>query len=496
MTKGKLDYSEFVDLCRGQRTIKLEERDKERIRQSRKTFERILKSDPHKSYYAINTGVGALLNRRIPRGRMEEFQENLIMSHTCGIGPPLEVEIVKGMMLHMILNLKKGYCGIRLPTLELMVEMFNRNIIPVVPAKGSLGASGDLVPQAHIALALIGRDPQQVLRAAGLEPAELQIGEAIALLNGTSFMTSCLAFLVLQSDNLIRTADIAAAMTIEALGCSTKSFGPELQELRPHPGQIATAHYLNRLLPKTKGGRKSAYPLQDAYSLRCIPQVHGAFRDTLSWARAVVDIEINSFGGNPWISTKGEKSEICQGSGNFHGQILAHAADSLSVALCSISGISERRIDKLVSRGTNDLPLFLARNQGLNTGLMITQYTAAALVSENKTLAHPASVDSIPVSAGQEDFVSMGAWAVRKAQEICRNTEYVIAIEILCAAQALDFGEPLPEESRMAKIHEIVRTRVAHFERSRVLAEDIEELYGLVHNGRLVEEAGCYEKDN
>ena len=496
MTKGKLDYSEFVDLCRGQRTIKLEERDKERIRQSRKTFERILKSDPHKSYYAINTGVGALLNRRIPRGRMEEFQENLIMSHTCGIGPPLEVEIVKGMMLHMILNLKKGYCGIRLPTLELLVEMFNRNIIPVVPAKGSLGASGDLVPQAHIALALIGRDPQQVLRAAGLEPAELQIGEAIALLNGTSFMTSCLAFLVFESDNLIRTADIAAAMTIEALGCSTKSFGPELQELRPHPGQIATAHYLNRLLPKTKGGRKSAYPLQDAYSLRCIPQVHGAFRDTLSWARAVVDIEINSFGGNPWISTKGEKSEICQGSGNFHGQILAHAADSLSVALCSISGISERRIDRLVSRGANGLPLFLARNQGLNTGLMITQYTAAALVSENKTLAHPASVDSIPVSAGQEDFVSMGAWAVRKAQEICRNTEYVIAIEILCAAQALDFGEPLPEESRMAKIHEIVRTRVAHFERSRVLAEDIEELYGLVHNGRLVEEAGCYEKDN
>lgn len=490
MIKDKLNYSEFVNLCRGQRTIELEGRDKERIRQSRKAFEGILKSNPHKCYYAINTGVGALLNRRIPNGRMEEFQENLIMSHTCGIGPPLEREIVKGIMLHMILNLKKGYSGIRLPTLELLVEMLNRNIIPVVPAKGSLGASGDLVPQAHIALALIGRDPQRILPTAGLEPAKLQIGEAIALLNGTSFMTSYLAFLVFQSDNLIRTADIAAAMTIQALGCSTKSFEPELQELRPHSGQITTAHYLNRLLLKTSEGKKPAYSLQDAYSLRCIPQVHGAFRDILSQARAVVDTEIDSFGGNPWISTKGEKTEICEGSCNFHGQILAHTADSLSIALCSISGISERRIDRLLSRGTNGLPLFLARNEGLNTGFMITQYTAAALVSESKTLAHPASVDSIPVSAGQEDFVSMGAWAVSKAREICRNTEYVIAIELLCAAQALDFREPLPAESRMAKIHEIVRSRVAHFEKSRVLAEDIEGLYGLVHNGRLLEEAG------
>lgn len=490
MIKDKVNYSEFVDLCRGQRTIKLEGGDEERIRHSRKAFEGVLKSNPDKSYYAINTGVGALLNRRIPKGRMEEFQENLIMSHTCGIGPHLEKEIVKGIMLHMILNLKQGYSGIRLPTLELLVEMFNRNIIPVVPAKGSLGASGDLVPQAHIALALIGRDPQQILPAAGLEPAKLQVGEAIALLNGTSFMTSCLAFLVFQSDNLIRTADMAAAMTVEALNCNTQSFEPELQELRPHSGQITTANYLNRLLLKTKGGKKPACSLQDVYSLRCIPQVHGAFRDVLSWARTVVDTEINSFGGNPWISTKGEKSEIRQGSGNFHGQILAHAADSLSIALCSISGISERRIDELLTCGVNGLPLFLARNEGLNTGLMITQYTAATLVSESKTLAHPASVDSIPVSAGQEDFVSMGAWAVSKAQEIRRNTEYVIAIELLCAAQALDFREPLPKKSRIAEIHEIVRSRVAHFEKSRVLAEDIEELYGLVHNGRLLEEAG------
>jgi len=490
MRNDKLNYSEFINLCRGQRTIKLEQKDKERIRLSRKAFEDVLKCNPEKSCYAVNTGVGALLNRRIPKGRMEEFQENLIMGHTCGVGPPLEKEIVKGIMLHMILNLKKGYSGIRLPTLELMVEMFNRDIIPVVPAKGSLGASGDLIPQAHIGLALIGRDPQRVLLAAGLEPAKLQVGEAIALLNGTSLMTSCMAFLVFHSDRLIRTADIAAAMTIEALNCNPQSFEPEVQELRPHPGQITTAKYLKRLLVRTRGGEKPACALQDAYSLRCIPQVHGAFRDVLSWAKGVVDTEINSFGGNPWISTRGEKTEICEGSGNFHGQILAHTADSLSVALCSISGISERRIDKLVTCCANGLPLFLARNEGLNTGLMITQYTAAAMVSESKTLAHPASVDSIPVSAGQEDFVSMGGWAVSKALEICRNTEYVIAIEIMCAAQALDFRDPLPKKSRIAKIHEVVRSRVAHFEKSRVLAEDIEGLYRLVHDGSLLEDAG------
>jgi histidine ammonia-lyase len=489
MKKGKLDYSEFVNLCRGQGTIKLTAGDRKKIRRSRRAFEEVLKSNPDKSYYAVNTGVGALLNRRIPKGRVEEFQENLIMSHTCGVGLPLERDIVRGILLHMILNLKKGYSGIRLPTLELLVEMFSRDIIPVVPAKGSLGASGDLIPQAHIALALIGKDPQRVLTAAGLEPAKLQVGEAIALLNGTSFMTSCLASLVFQSNNLIQTADIAAAMTIEALNCNTQSFEPEVQELRPHPGQITTAKYLNWLLPKTRGGERSACALQDVYSLRCIPQVHGAFRDVLNWAQGVVDTEINSFGGNPWISTKGEKAEICEGSGNFHGQILAQAADGLSVALCSISGISERRIDELVTCGTHGLPFCLTRNEGLNTGLMITQYTAAALVSESKTLAHPASVDSIPVSAGQEDFVSMGAWAVSKAREICRNTEYVVAIEILCAAQALDFRGPLPKKSRIAKIHEIVRSRVAHFEKSRVLAEDIEEVYGLVHDGKLLEGA-------
>ncbi|MBE0431454.1 MAG: histidine ammonia-lyase [Dehalococcoidia bacterium] len=486
---AKLDYAGFVDLCRGGESIELDPAERQRITDSRKTFEQILKADPGKSYYGINTGVGAFLDRPIPEDKMEEFQENLIMSHACGIGQPLEADIVKGIMLHMILNLKQGYCGIRLQTLELLIEMFNRNILPVVPAIGSLGASGDLVPQAHIALALIGRDPQRTLRAAGLEPVRLQAGEAIALLNGTSLMTGLLAFLVFHSDNLIRAADVAAAMTIEALGCGTESFENELQRLRPHRGQLITADHLTGLLAGRRG-QASTRSLQDAYSLRCIPQVHGAFREALAKATEVVDTEINSFGGNPWISREGDRPEIRQASGNFHGQILAQAADSLSIALCTISGISERRIDKLLSSGANGLPLFLARDQGLDTGLMITQYSAAALVSESKTLAHPASVDSIPVSAGQEDFVSMGAWAARKAWQICQNTEYVIAIEVLCAAQALDFRGPLPEEAPMARLHATVRSHVATLDRSRVLAEDIQKLRDVVRSGALLREAG------
>lgn len=487
--RDKLNYAEFVDLCRAGKTIALEAQERARIEESRKTFEDILRANRGKSYYGINTGVGAFLNRHIPEDRMEEFQENLIMSHACGIGQPLEHDIIKGIMLHMILNLKKGYCGIRLQTLELLIEMFNRSIIPAVPAVGSLGASGDLVPQAHIALALIGKDQQRVLRAAGLEPVKLQAGEAIALLNGTGLMTSFLAFLVFHSHNLIRAADAAAALTIEALGCGAESFQPELQRLRPHSGQLATADLLTRILGQ-KRRQTPTRPLQGAYSLRCIPQVHGAVREALLKARDVVDIEINSFGGNPWISREGEKPEIRQASGNFHGQILAHTADSLSIGLCALAGISERRIDKLLSSAANGLPLFLARDQGLDTGLMITQYSAAALVSENKTLAHPASVDSIPVSAGQEDFVSMGAWAARKAWQICKNTEYVIAIEFLCAARALDFRERLPEESKIAEIHEMVRRHVSPSQQSRTLAEDIEKLCELVRSGRLVQEAG------
>ncbi len=466
----EISYSEFVTLCRGKENLELTEEEKDRVRRSREAFQEILKADPDKPYYGVNTGVGALLNKRIPAQSMEEFQENLIVSHACGIGPSLEEDIVRGMMLHMILNLKKGHSVIRLSTLELLIEMFNREITPCVPEKGSLGASGDLIPQAHIALALIGKgkvrcgnnntvaDSKSAFRDCGLQPATLEAGEAIALLNGTSLMTSILAFLVFHGDNLVEAADMAAASTITALGSDVQSYGDEIQSLRPHPGQSITALRLRSILRSTKPGRESGV-LQGAYSLRCIPQVHGTFREALVTARDIVNIEINSFGGNPLILFKDGHPRLLQGSGNFHGQILAHTADSLSIALCSLAGISERRIERLLNDKLSGLPPFLAKEGGLNTGLMIAQYAAAALVSESKTLSHPASVDSIPVSAGQEDFVSMGAWAARKAWEILKNTEYVIAIESLCASQATQ-----PKEDR-------------------VLSEEIEMTYQLIHKG-------------
>ena len=476
--KDKISYPEFVGLCRGNRKLRLTDREKARVTQSRGAFEEILGADETEPRYGINTGVGALLKKRVPFSRMREFQKRLIMSHACGVGPPLERDIVKGMMLHMILNLKKGYSVIRTPTVELLVEMFNRDIIPRVPAKGSLGASGDLIPQAHIALTLIGKGEVIVedgstmpvasaFQKHGLQPAELEAGEAIALLNGTSMMTSYLAFLVYQTDILVDTADVAAASSAAILGCDLRSYEDGLQSLRPHSGQILTAARLRSILGERRAQRKSS-SLQDAYSLRCIPQVHGALRETLFRARDVVNTEINSFGGNPLIFFEGRQPKMLEGSGNFHGQILAQTADSLSIGLCGLAGISERRIERLLNEKLSGLPAFLAKGGGLNTGLMIAQYAAAALVSENKTLAHPASVDSISVSAGQEDFVSMGAWAVRKAWEILTNTEYVIAIEALCAAQAAK-----PQEDR-------------------VLAEEIESTRRLIHEGALLD----YEKND
>ncbi len=471
--KDKIDHLEFVSICRGHRKLRLTEKEKARVTESREAFEGILTVDRKEPRYGINTGVGDLLRRRVPARRMREFQRKLIVSHACGVGSPLDRDMVRGMMLHMILNLKKGHSVIRLPTLELLVEMFNRGIIPRVPEKGSLGASGDLIPQAHIALALIGMgdvvwEDSLIIPSAsafeehGLRPVELEAGEAIALLNGTSMMTSYLAFLVHHTGILADTADVIAASTAAMLGCDPRSYEDELHMLRPHPGQVLTASRLRHILNESKPQRRSPL-LQDAYSLRCIPQVHGALREALVRAEDVVNTEINSFGGNPLILFDGKQPRMLEGSGNFHGQILAQTADSLSLALCGLAGISERRIERMLNEKLSGLPPFLAKGGGLNTGLMIAQYLAAALVSENKTLAHPASVDSISVSAGQEDFVSMGAWAVRKAWQILTNTEYVIAIEALCAEQARR-----PQEDR-------------------VLSEEIETTRKLIHEGGLLD---------
>jgi len=480
--KEFLNLKDFVSLATGKRRLSLTNAEKQGINKSRKVLERALKENPQKLYYGINTGVGALIDEDIPKEKWEEFQLNLIRSHCCGVGNPLPREMVKGMMLHMILNLKKGYSGIRLKTLELLIEMFNRNLIPFVPEVGSVGASGDLVPQAHIALVLIGEgeilykskklSASAIFKAEGLKPVKLEVGEAIALLNGTSLMTSILALTVFRAKNLISIANITSALTIAALSGNPQSFEKIVHELRPHIGQKAVAEVIKKIFDGDNGINSKF--LQDAYSLRCIPQVHGPILETILRAKEILEKEINSFTGNPIIF----KNKILHGGGNFHGQILAQLADELSISLTNLSAISERRIERLLNPKLSGLPPFLVMGDETNSGLMVVQYTAASLVAENKVLANPASVHSIPVSANQEDFVSMGAFAARKCWQICKNTEYVAAIEILCAAQALEFCRDVPENIK--KIHKVVRTYIPVLKKDRILANDIEIIFSQI----------------
>jgi histidine ammonia-lyase len=396
----------------------------------------------------------------------------------------------------MILNLKTGYAGIRPETLGLLVEMFNRNIIPVVPEKGSLGASGDLIPQAHIALAMIGRGRVfgtcnttcptiEELARYNLRPVKLQAGEAIALLNGTSLMTSLMSFAVSDAKNLITTAHIAAAMSIAALGGNHEAFDFKTQDWNRRAYRDASADFIRFLLSSKKRYLDDRLEVkskrQKAYSLRCSPRVFGSFLEMLRrYIWPLVSDEINNFSGNPEIFL--ETEEVVQGRDNFHGQSLAQAADALAVVLANLSGISERRIDKLLNGSSKDLPLFLMRGSGLNTGLMIVQYTAASLVAENRFLANPASVHSIPVAAGQEDFVSMGALSARKVREILKNAEMVVAAELLCAAQALDFKRSVPNDSLVGRAHKIIREFIPHFDKDEEFGRQIEDLSGFIHN--------------
>ncbi|MFH0892431.1 MAG: aromatic amino acid ammonia-lyase [Candidatus Falkowbacteria bacterium] len=487
-----LDFADFVSLCREQQEISLNDEEIGAVIASRQVLDDILRKNPRKAYYAVNTGIGALLNKRIPLGKIGEFQDNLIMSHACGVGPPLPPEIVRGMMLHMILNLKKGVSGIRLSTLELLIKMFNQDIIPAVPAQGSLGASGDLIPQAHVSLALIGRgkiirdgriiDTASVFKDEGIEPARLGAGEAIALLNGTSYMVSFMAFCSAHARALVWLAHIAAALSLAALNGNARAFASEAQAGSYHAGRELSAAYLSELLAADlwPNGRRK---LQDAYSLRCAPRVFGSFLETLyGQVFPVVFEEINNFSGNPEIFAAEERIE--QGRDNFHGQSLAQTADSLAIALAALAGISERRIEKLLNGSSPGLPPFLTRSGGLNSGLMIAQYAAAALVAENRHLASPASVHSISVAAGQEDFVSMGAIGARRTWQALKNAEYVVAIEFLCAVQALQFRRLArnPAARKIALIADLIRRRLSCLNKDRILADDIEKLFSLVHD--------------
>ena len=456
--------------------------------------------------YGVTTGFGEFSNVNISKENLRQLQENLIFSHAAGCGENLPPKIVKIMMLLRLNALVKGYSGIRLSTLELLAGMINNNIIPVIPSQGSVGSSGDLVQLAHLVLAMIGKGNVQIIKnindeKAGateiisskrgikkynLEPAVLEAKEGLALINGTQMMTSFASFISIRAKKIIKLVDICAALSHEALRATDKAFFEKLHLLRPFPGQITSAKNVLSLIKNSEirnSHLENDTRVQDAYSIRCVPQIHGASRDAVDYVISRVEIEINSVNDNPIIFP--ETGEHIEG-GNFHGQSMALAMDFMSIALSELANVSERRTERMVNGALSGLPRFLAIKGGLNSGLMIAQYTAASLVSENKVLAHPASVDSIPTSANQEDHNSMGSIAAQKCYKIMQNLENVLAIELLTAAQAIEFLKPLKCGDGTNVIYKKIREVVSPLKDDRVLYDDIKKVLQLVKDDSLL----------
>jgi histidine ammonia-lyase len=465
-----------------------------RIVGTRKLVDKWVKEE--KTIYGVTTGFGALSEVAISQKDTRQLQENILMSHAAGVGECLPEEVVRAVMALRIKDLARGHSGIGLETVRFLVNLLNCNIAPVVPAKGSVGASGDLAPLAHLSLPLIGRGevffegrriPAGVaLKKCGLKPIQLNAAEGLALVNGTQVMTAIGALAVFDALNLAKHTDIAAAMSLEVLMGSRTEFDSRIHTVRPHPGQIAVADNMERITSNSEiiTSHEDCSRVQDAYTLRCSPQVHGASRDAVHYTRRVLETEMNSSTNNPLIFH--ESRDFLLG-GNFHGQPVGLAMDFLCMAVSELANISERRIERLVNPMLSGLPAFLVRDGGLNSGFMIAQYTAAALVSENKVLSHPASVDSIPTSANKEDHVSMGTISARKCRDIIENTQSVIAIELLCAAQALDlFTNLKPGEGTLAA-YQVIRKKIPHLDSDRILAADLGAMKELMFGGKILD---------
>jgi histidine ammonia-lyase len=458
--------------------------------------------------YGVTTGFGALADTRIDASQAAQLQHGIVRSHATSVGRPLSREEARAMLLLRAHVLALGCSGVRPVLIDLMVEMLNRDVTPVVPEQGSLGASGDLAPLANLALPLIGhgevlgadglaRKPAaEAFERAGLAPLTLEAKEGLALVNGTQGMLAIGVLAAGRVRELASVADIVAAMSIEGSLGTDAPFDERLQRLRPHPGQGSSASNLRRLLagsPILASHRDSAHLVQDAYSMRCVPQVHGATRDVLAFALGVLRTELNSVSDNPIVLP--EDDDVRSG-GNFHGQPVAVALDSLALATVGLASISERRLYRMLDAKTsNGLPAFLVEGSGLNSGFMLMQYTAASLVSETKTLAHPASVDSIPSSAGQEDHVSMGMTSARHLREIVTNAELVLAMEAIAAAQALDLRAPLQPGPATAAVRDLIREHVPFLAEDRDLRPGIEAAVALVRNGELSIRAGLVVED-
>ncbi|MFO0973729.1 MAG: histidine ammonia-lyase [Phycisphaerae bacterium] len=463
---------------------------REQIAQSRRLLERM--ANGAAAVYGVNTGFGSLCRQRIAPADLATLQENLIRSHAVGVGAPLEPALVRWMMLFKIKSLAAGYSGVQPAVVEALCAMLSAELLPEVPSRGSLGASGDLAPLAHLVLPMIGegrarfggvlRDGAAALVAAGLTRVQLQAKDGLALVNGTQFMSAHAAAVCIRGARLARLADVAATLSLEALRGSLRPFDGRLIALRPHRGAIETAANVNLLMRESEilPSHADCGKVQDPYSLRCVPQVHGACRDALRRLAEATECEINAVTDNP-ILIDGEAIS----GGNFHGEPLALALDYSAMALTEWANISERRTFLLLS-GSDGLPPFLTAAGGLNSGLMIPQYTAAALVNECKVLSHPASTDSIPTSMGQEDHVSMGATSALKCYEIVERVESVLAIELLTAAQALDFRHPLKAGLGPRAAHAAIRQHVAHAERDRAYGADVQALIELVRGGAIL----------
>ncbi len=479
---------------------------RQRVKKGREVIERALAGG--EVVYGVNTGFGVLAQVRIEPDKLLQLQRNLLLSHAAGVGEPLPDTAVRGMLLLRANTLARGHSGVRPELIEALLALLNHDVLPVVPSRGSVGASGDLAPLAHLALPLIGRGtmraggpggapmtPEEGLRRAGLAPLELQAKEGLALINGTQAMTSLLALAALEARRLVKTADLAGALSADALRATDCAFDPRIHALRPHPGQQASAANLWRLLQGSairESHRAGDVRVQDPYSIRCMPQVHGAVRDLLADVEAKLAIEINAVTDNPLVveleapaappahaaggaaagRDPGGGAAVLSG-GNFHGEPMALAADVLAIALAELGAISERRIEKLTNAAFSGLPPFLVRDAGLDSGFMLAHVTAAALASENKGLAHPAAVDSIPTSADKEDHVSMGMGAALKLGKVVDNVRWVLAIELAAAAQGIDLLRPLTSSLPLEALHASVRTRLARWDEDREMAPDL-----------------------
>jgi histidine ammonia-lyase len=491
LTGEDLTVSDVWEVAVGNARVELDDAAREKMAAARAIVEEALERD--EPTYGVTTGFGRFVSTRVPGELAEELQVRLLRSHACGVGEPYPEEIVRAAMLMRANALAKGYSGTRIEVAELLLECLDRDVIPEVPSRGSVGASGDLAPLAHLALPLVGEGRARVdgellsgadaLARVGLEPLRLQAKEGLSLVNGTQFMGAFAALGLVRAIRLAKAADIACALSVDALQGSRVSFLPSIHELRPLPGQASSAANILRLLDDSAIGDAHRWcdHVQDAYSLRCAAQVHGASRDLLAYVERTAAAELNAATDNPLVFAE---DGTMLSNGNFHGQPVAFALDALAMAVSELANISERRTERLVNPALSDgLPPFLASDGGLNSGFMIPQYVAASLVSENKALCHPASIDSIPTSAGQEDHVSMGNAAGLKSWQVLANAERVVAIELLAGAQAVEFHAPLKPGVGPRAARELVRSISPRLGDDRSLADDIEALAAAIRDG-------------